>query len=377
MTAPAWFNSSIPGGISGNKSLNGGLSPNDVFVQCVNMLVYASSKGEIPEVMDLEREESFKEDTLKKALALFSSREFTALYSSVSAVSGTERVSTAYVFDKGALYVNTPPGNVKTPYITFQLASSDHALVEQFARVLRENVTDPVRPPPAGQVFMLSQTQHGIQLLPIGLGGMPVVSDNYSEDVMSRFTTARTDLESKTPSGRLIMLDGPPGTGKTYLVRGFMHHVPKAKFIIVPPHLVQSLADPTLVTTFIHQAMSDKNRTLVLVLEDADQCLSARKADNMSSISAVLNLSDGIIGGLFDIRILATTNTPIQEWDPAILRPGRLSASIKIGKLSLAQSRKIFARVFGSGGSDRASVVTDEMTLAEIYHLVRKEKGSI
>ncbi|KKK48353.1 hypothetical protein LCGC14_3145980, partial [marine sediment metagenome] len=39
---------------------------------------------------------------------------------------------------------------------------------------------------------------------------------------------------------------GPPGTGKTYLVRSLLAAAPKAAFILIPPHLVEELGSPEI-----------------------------------------------------------------------------------------------------------------------------------
>ncbi len=46
----------------------------------------------------------------------------------------------------------------------------------------------------------------------------------------------------------------------------------------------------------------------MLIVEDADECLVQRGSDNMSTIASVLNISDGILGSILDVRVLATTN---------------------------------------------------------------------
>jgi SpoVK/Ycf46/Vps4 family AAA+-type ATPase len=70
----------------------------------------------------------------------------------------------------------------------------------------------------------------------------------------------------------------------------------------------------------------DKGKPTILILEDADDALIARDQNlgAKASLAAMLNLSDGILGAVLDLRIIATTNQKIENVDNAILRPGRL-----------------------------------------------------
>ena len=101
-------------------------------------------------------------------------------------------------------------------------------------------------------------------------------------------------------------------------------------------------------------------------MEDADVCLSERKAENMNSISSILNLSDGIIGSLLDLRIVATTNTPVTEFDKALLRKGRLSAHMKVGALTPEHINRVWLRLAGPKVKLPVSVETVK-TIADVY----------
>lgn len=205
----------------------------------------------------------------------------------------------------------------------------------------------------------------GLSITNVGLSGIKLVRENYSTDVLAAFDKTVSDLTRSDPSGRLTLLEGPPGTGKTYLVRALMNAVSNSKFVIVPPHLVASLSDPNLILTFLNE-MDSGIGPIILVLEDADTCLSQRKAENMNSISSILNLSDGIIGSLLDLRIVATTNTPASEFDPALLRKGRMSAHMKIDKLNSDHIIKIWNRI--AGNKIELPVPIESInTVAEVY----------
>jgi ATP-dependent 26S proteasome regulatory subunit len=246
-------------------------------------------------------------------------------------------------------------------------------------RVLFENKFS--APTKQGYVFAIMQGPGGLKLTRIGHAGIGLERGNYSEEILKDYDYALADLKSKTPSGRIIILSGNAGTGKTFLTRSFLMDVPDAMFVIVPPAMVQSIGGPELLPMLLkHKEDYRKKGPTILVLEDADHCLAPRQADNMSSISSILNLGDGIFGSLFDIRILATTNAKRVELDPAIIRAGRLSKQIEIGPMHYDDANKVFHRLLGKDDLNLPKEVKEngmrpmqkvEYTLAEIYKTAR------
>src|SRR5690606_9967092 len=127
-----------------------------------------------------------------------------------------------------------------------------------------------------------------------------------------------------------------------------------ASFVMVNPDDVRNLTSPagvSMLASFVNnnKACSEDGSqpTTVLVLEDADSVLVPRGTDNMSSVSSLLNLTDGIWGAALNIRVLATTNADSLELDPAIVRPGRLTTKVTIGKLSPERAGDVYTRLTG------------------------------
>ena len=106
---------------------------------------------------------------------------------------------------------------------------------------------------------------------------------------------------------------------------------------------------------------------VVFILEDGDNVLTPRGKENLSLISTLLNFTSGILGSMLDIRAIATTNSPTKDIDPALMRPGRLSAHVTVGPLSTEQAIKIFKRLTG-----KKDGVTHATTLAQVYRDARK-----
>src|SRR6185312_16733704 len=156
------------------------------------------------------------------------------------------------------------------------------------------------------------------------------------------------DLNKSDPCGRIVLLDGPPGTGKTHMVRALLNEVPRATFILIPSNYIAQLGDPQFLSVLMREQRKDC--PLILILEDADEALVNRKEGNTSAISALLNFSDGIFGTLLDMRLICTTNVEIDNLDPAVTRDGRLCTRMEIGLLDTEMANSIYERLTGKKG---------------------------
>ncbi len=174
-----------------------------------------------------------------------------------------------------------------------------------------------------GLVFTLASGMNGYSITRLGVAGADLERGNYSPEVLADYDHIVADLNTDSPCGRLVILSGPPGTGKTFLVRSLLAQAKKSAFILIPPHLVKDLNGPEILPALI-DAKRESKGSIVLVIEDADQVLVKREDGDMGAISSLLNLGDGILGSVLDVRILATTNATQLQIDPATMRPGRL-----------------------------------------------------
>lgn len=219
---------------------------------------------------------------------------------------------------------------------------------------------------PAGTIYVLISEHGDTQFRPQAIAPVPAVRENYAPDVLAAYDHVKQDLASKDPCGRITILEGEPGTGKTHLVRGLLAEVQDCVFAIVPPHMVTTFADPSFMPVVMQFARRDDGKRAVFVLEDADSALVPRGCDNIAAISTLLNMSDGILGSLVDMRLVVTTNAKKVEIDAAITRPGRMCRHIHVGKLSAAEASAVYKRITG------VEKELKSMTLASIYLAARQ-----
>ncbi len=221
-----------------------------------------------------------------------------------------------------------------------------------------------------GSVYVMISGAQGPEFRAIGNGGEAIIRDNYSKEVLKSYDRIADTLVAKVPPGRINILSGPPGTGKTYLIRGLINQVPHTKFAIVQASMVASLANPSMLPALLN--FRSENQPIVFIIEDAEECLATRDAGNNSAVSALLNMGDGVLGSLIDLRIVATTNTAVQDLDPAIRRPGRLSTICEVGPLTANEAAVVFDRLtynekYGSGKIWDGWDPNARYTIAEVY----------
>lgn len=259
---------------------------------------------------------------------------------------------------------------------TITVASHDRALIGRYLTWWQTKLIDEVDTTYA-KVSGIFATQTGLEVKDFSASvGWPLDRTNYSSEVLSFYDKISSEFVSSTPSGRLAILDGKPGCGKTFLLRGLVQDLSeRAHFIYLPASLVPSLDGPQMLSILDEMSRygryDPRSGRKVFIVEDADECLVARGADNISAIRSLLNFCDGFLGTMLDIRIVATTNSGFvgrtDKIDPALLRPGRLIARTTVPPLTSAEVNAWFSHHLGRTPDGLPAT----MTLAEAYAKAR------
>jgi hypothetical protein len=290
---------------------------------------------------------------------------------------------TEYIFDHGVICVQY---DIYDKGVDINYSSSDEEFIKKLFVFAKENLTFEISV--ESSVYVIAVKNKKLSLSDIGDASLKLKRENYTDDVLEKFDALVTDLNSKVPTGRLSLFRGPAGTGKTFLVRGLLKEVKNSIFVIVPSGLLPQLGSPDMLPVLIEaKRFGSDDYSVTLLLEDADMLLAKRMADNMNAIHSLLNFSDGILGRLLDLRIVATTNADKIEIDKAAMRPGRLNCEIEVGLLSWNKTKEILDKLCGKEGYNvdvafeklikaktRGACAADKpvVSLAEVYREARK-----
>jgi len=183
----------------------------------------------------------------------------------------------------------------------------------------------------------------------------------YEEGFREVHSVILQRLRNKGDKG-IILLHGLPGTGKTSYLRYLIGCIRK-RVLFVSPSVAENLTGPALMDLLMN------NPDTVLVIEDAENIIRDRRSSSGSSVSSLLNLSDGLLADFLNVQLICTFNSPLATVDPALIRKGRLIARYEFGKLSIARGTEIRRRL----GID--TPVLEPMTLADLVH--GKDENSI
>ncbi|WP_153795787.1 AAA family ATPase [Foetidibacter luteolus] len=159
-------------------------------------------------------------------------------------------------------------------------------------------------------------------------------------------------LNQKKDKG-IVLLHGLPGTGKTTYLRYLIGKI-KKRVLFLSPNIAGNLMSPDFIDLLID------NPDTVLIIEDAENIILDRRMSNDSSVSNLLNISDGLLADFLNVQLICTFNSSLTLVDSALMRKGRLIAKYEFGKLSIEKAQRLSTHF----GFD--TVITQPMTVAEI-----------
>jgi len=202
------------------------------------------------------------------------------------------------------------------------------------------------------------------------------IRQNYVPEVASRLDEM---MKVNAPrGGKLILWNGPVGTGKTSAIRSMSrewsqwckpHYITDPERLFAEPSYLLHLAaqdDRPQYLDLDDEVRPRKAKWRLLIAEDSDEFLRAdAREQSGAALGRLLNFADGILGQGSNTLILLTTNEELGSLHPAVARPGRCLAQLEFQRFTAGQASEwLGAKASGA------------MTLAEMYEERMKLKIS-
>ncbi|KAL4810010.1 BCS1 N terminal-domain-containing protein [Aspergillus unguis] len=177
------------------------------------------------------------------------------------------------------------------------------------------------------------------------------VKERIVDDVKDFVSSATWYYDRGIPYRRGYLLYGPPGTGKSSFIQALAGELDYDIAIL-------NLSERGITDDRLNRLLTIVPKRTIVLLEDVDAAFSNRRTQTDEdgyrganvTFSGLLNALDGV--GSAEERIVFLTTNHVERLDEALVRPGRVDMTVRIGELTRSQVTSLWERFYGNLDTD-------------------------
>jgi hypothetical protein len=159
-------------------------------------------------------------------------------------------------------------------------------------------------------------------------------------------------------SANILLLIGPPGTGKTTFIRGLLAHHNCSAIVTYDAQILEK-------DGFFARFIEDESS--VMVLEDSDAFLKSR-SDGNTMMHRFLNVGDGLVTTKGKKMVFSTNLPSIRDIDSALIRPGRCFDIVTFAPLEVNEAQDLAVKLNVELPVRPRGKETNKYSIAEVFH---------
>jgi hypothetical protein len=190
------------------------------------------------------------------------------------------------------------------------------------------------------------------------------IAANYAPDTRAALEGLATGFEPGA-SGKLLLLHGEPGTGKSTALASLAHAWSDwaSVHLVIDPEVL--LATPSYLLDVVAGRSAHDAPWRLVILEDSGELFAAdARHVTGQSLSRLLNATDGMLAQGSKVLFAISTNEPLHSFHAAVARPGRCAASVEFQPLPATQAKEWLVE---RGAAEAAKALKGPATIAQLY----------